>query len=481
LSIEPVNQEEGPGTLKKVRILTLLLTNLTVSSIPYTIYFVKGFAISRDACAVMPSDDIPRLWLAGVGVGIVQKDKTCYNYSMKLFNSKIYFDGKVSHGFVSLYTGKTIVMVASGLLGLFLPIFIYNLLGQNFQYTVLYFALGYFLYMCLVTLGAKFLNRFGFRRSLRLSIFLGAFYYIIFYFIQGDNLIYLIPATIIVLLVYRLFYWLPYHVDFAKFTSRRNRSRQVATINATREILGILLPIAAGLIITRFSFDVLFIIAVILFLISGIPYITIPHTREQFSWTFLETWKNFFSKKCRKTVLAFTAVGAEDATVIVIWPIFIFQLLEGNYLQVGALSTFVIGVTVILNLTLGRALDKKVPKEKVLKLGSIFYSSGWIIKIFITTALHIFVAGVYHNLMRIFTRMPFDTLAYEAAADQGHYVDEFTVLHEIAVNLGKTAILILAIIGSMFFAIQWVFVLAALASIAFNLLSTKIILYPARK
>ncbi len=396
---------------------------------------------------------------------------------MNFFNSKKYFDGKVSHGFVSLYTGKTIVMIASGLLGLFLPIFVYELFGQSFQYTALYFAFGYFLYTVFVIWGAKFLNKFGFRRSLRLSAFLGAFYYTIFYFIREDNLVYLLPATIIILLVYRLFYWLPYHVDFAKFTSRRNRGRQIATIKATREIMGIILPIAAGFIISRFNFDVLFIMAVILFLVSAIPYLSIPRTREKFTWTFLETWKNFFSKKCRKTVLAFVAVGAEDATVIVIWPIFIFQLMEGNYLQVGALSTFIIAFTVILNLTLGHALDKKVPKEKILKLGSIFYSSGWIIKIFISTAFQIFAAGVYHNLVRIFTRMPFDTLTYESAADQGHYVDEFTVLHEIAVNLGKTAVLIIAIVSSFFFAIQWVFVLAALASIAFNLLSTKVILY----
>lgn len=394
---------------------------------------------------------------------------------MDLTNKKIYFDGRVSHGFVSLYTGKTIVMIAAGLLGLFLPIFIYNLLGNNFQYTALYFALGSFLYAIAVTLGAKFLNRFGFRRSLRISIFLGAAYYAVFYFIKEDNLIYLIPLAIIIHLFYRLSYWLPYHVNFAKFTSRKNRSRQVAAINATRAIMGIVLPLLAGLIIIKFGFDILFVMAIILHLVSGISYITIPRTYETFSWTYLKTWQKFFSKEYRKTAAAFIAMGAEETTAMVIWPIFIYQLLQGDYLKVGAISTFIIAATVILNLTLGRALDKKLKKKKVLKFGSIFYASGWVIKIFIATALQIFVVGVYHNLMRVFTRMPFETLAYETAADQGHYVDEFTVLREIAINIGKTSILILAIFGSMFLAIQWVFVLAAIAAIGFNLLGKKFI------
>jgi len=396
---------------------------------------------------------------------------------MNLFKKKIYFDGRVSHGFVSLYTGKTIIMVASGLLGLFMPIFIYNLFGKNFQYTALYFAIGYFLYAIAVTMGAKSLNRFGFRRSLRISILLGIFYYLIFYFIKDDNLIYLIPLAVIVLLFFRLSYWLPYHVDFAKFTSKKNRGRQVAAIQTTRTIMGIFLPILAGFIIMQFGFKVLFIMAMVLYLVSGIPYLTIPRTREKFSWTFLETWQKFFSKKYRKTALAFMADGAEKTVAVVIWPIFIYQLLQGDYLKVGAISTFIIGVTVILQLILGKSIDKKLKKEKVLKFGSIFYALGWVIKIFITTAFHIFAVGIYHNFMRIFTKMPFDTLTYEAAADQEHYVDEFTVLHEIAVNIGKTSILILIIFGLMFFAIQWVFLLAAIASIGLNLFSTKIELY----
>jgi len=395
---------------------------------------------------------------------------------MNSSKKKIYFDGRVSHGFVSLYTGKTITMIAGGFLGLFLPIFIYNLFEQNFQYTVIYFALGHFFYTLVVTLGAKFLNKFGFRRSLRISVFLGALYYAAFYFIKEDNLIYLIPLTIILLTFYRLFYWLPYHIDFAKFTSQKNRGRQVAVIETTRTVMSVFLPIFAGFIISQFGFKILFVMAIILFLVSGIPYLTIPRTREKFSWTYLETWQKFFSKKYRKTLMAFMAVGAEGTASLIIWPIFIYQLLQGNYLKVGAISTLVIGVTVILQLALGKSLDKRFKKEKVLKLGTIFYSSGWLIKIFIETTFQIFVVGVYHNFMRIFARMPFDTLTYEIAADQGHYVDEFTVLHEIAVNVGKTTVLILAFFGSMFLAIQWVFVLAALSAIAFNLLGKKIVL-----
>ena len=138
---------------------------------------------------------------------------------------------------------------------------------------------------------------FGFRRSLRVSVLFGALFYIAFYFIDQDNWKYLIPLSLFIIVLYRLFYWLPYHVDFAKFTSRKDRGRQVSMLNATRLILGIFIPLIAGFVIMRFGFDVLFVIAIILYFVSGIPYLTIPHTMEKFSWTWKQTWQKFFSKK----------------------------------------------------------------------------------------------------------------------------------------------------------------------------------------
>lgn len=386
---------------------------------------------------------------------------------------KRYFNKSLSKGFVRLYTGKTIVMIASAMLGVFLPIFLYNLFDKNFQLVMLYYGLAALFYGLAVSFGTRFLNKFGFRNALRTSVVLGIVFYIIFYFIDQNNLKYLIPFSLLVIVFYRFLYWLPYHVDFAKFTNKKTRGRQVSIIEATRSTLGVFIPLIAGIIVSYFDFDVLFIIAIILYLASGIPYLTIPRTREKFVWTIKETWKQFFSKKRRKTILAYMADGSENVIGITVWPIFIYQLLDGNYFKVGAISTLIIAISVIAQLFLGKYIDLKAKKEKVLRWGSFLYSFGWLIKIFITTAFQIFVVGAYHSITFIFLRTPFDALTYEIAADQEHYVDEFTVLHEMALNFGRALMIILIIIVSFFFAIQWVFLLAALASMVFNFLEKK--------
>jgi len=386
---------------------------------------------------------------------------------------KKYFNKSLSKGFVRLYTGKTIVMIATAMLGIFLPIFLYNLFNKNFQAVIIYYGLGYLFYGIVVSLGVKFLNKFGFRNALRTSVILGMIFYIIFYFIDQNNLKYLIPFSLLISVLYRLLYWLPYHVNFAKFTNKKTRGRQVSIIEATRSVLGVFIPLIAGLIVSYFSFDILFIIAIALYLLSGIPYLTISRTREKFVWTIRETWKQFFSKKRRKTVLAYMADGSENIIGIVVWPIFIYQLLDGNYFKVGAISTLIIAISVITQLFLGKYMDLRVKKEKVLKWGSFLYSFGWLVKIFISTTFQLFIVGAYHSITCIFLRTPFDALTYEIAADQEHYVDEFSVLREMAIQFGRVLMAVLIILISFFFAIQWVFILAALASMVFNLLEKK--------
>ena len=109
-------------------------------------------------------------------------------------------------------------------------------------------------------------------------------------------------------------------------------------------------------------------------------------------------------------------------------------------------------------------------KRKMLHWGTALYAIGWLGKIFVLTASQIFIVGAYHVFTKIFKDTPFDTLNYEMMADRGHYVDEYTVLKEIAVQFGKILMLIFAIIVALNFGLNWTFALAAIASLFINIL-----------
>ena len=390
-----------------------------------------------------------------------------------------YFKGKISHGFVSIYSSRMILRIALALLGLFLPIFLYEFFGNSLERVIYYYMIGYALYIITVAWGVKYLNKIGLRRSIRISIIWGALFYFCFYLLNrfeislsGEaGLAYgFLGTSIFFITLHRIMYWTPLHTDVAKFTNKTNRGKELSLIESTTVFLTAVMPVIAGWIIVSHSYDILFLIAMIIFFISLIPLATLPRTKERFTWGYWQTWKEFFSQKRRRTVLAFMNDGAENAFTIIIWPIFIFELLNGDYFEAGLITSLVVVVTVVLQLIVGKNLDLK-DKKNILKHGTWFYSIGWIIKIFISSAFHIFIVSTYHNLTRIFTRTPFDSLIYEKAADQGHFVDEFTVIHEISIGMGRIVILTIVLILLTQVSLNWTFVLAALATLGMNFLT----------
>lgn len=395
-----------------------------------------------------------------------------------------YFNGRLSHGFVSIYTSRIVLRVSLALLGLFLPIFLFELFGYEFKYVLYYFLIDYFIYGTLVTFGAKFaLNKLGIKRSIIISTFFGISYYILFYladkgFDLGDatwtsgldkNRILLFAVlTIFFINLRRMTYWVPIHTDLTKFTDRRNRVKQLSLLEASTTILKAIMPAIGGWILFNYSYDILFIIAIFIFFISLIPLVTLPKTEEKYSWSYLKTLKELFSKKRRKTVLAFAGDGAENVISSIIWPIFIWQILEGNYFHVGLLSSLIVIISIALQLAVGKFADLGKNKHKILRVGIALYAVGWLVKVFIATAFHIFVTSTYHNLTRVFTRAPFDALNYEKAADQGHFVDEYTVIHEIALMAGRVLIIAIMLLLIPFFDIKWMFILGAVAALLMN-------------
>lgn len=379
-----------------------------------------------------------------------------------------YFNGKLSQGFVALFSGRMIQFVGAGLIGLFLPVFLYTRLNYDFRLVFLYYLAGHLLYASLLPWGIQILNKIGLRRSLRASVFFDAFYYLCFFLFDYNPDLFLV-LSLIVQFFSRLTFWLPYHIDLAKFTASNDRGKEISLIWATKSFLAIVMPILSGFLINFFDFKVVFILAVLTYLMAGIPFLALPRTRERYSWTYWQTIKKFFSKENRNLVLANMANGAENAVAIIIWPIFIWQILNENYLAVGAVSSLIILITVILQLMVGKYTDI-FNKRTILHWGSFFYSLGWFIKIFVANAFQVFIIGTYHKFTQIFKDTPFDALNYEILADYGHYVDEYTVLKEMAVQLGKVIILVFAILIAFYFGLNWTFILAALASLFINLL-----------
>ncbi len=377
---------------------------------------------------------------------------------------------KQERGFIRLFISKRLLQgAAMAILGIFVPIFIYENTGMQFYIVGLYYAFLSISYVVLLPPAMKITNRLGFSHTLVLG---GIFYiltYSLMYLAAEQSLWIYLPFLTMAIIGLRLFHWVPYHVDFALFTSKGARGRQLSLSMATIAFMGVIGPILAGFIISEAGYDALFATAVALLVAATISYAYVPETRTKFTWTARQTWKKLFSRDNRGIMVGEFANGAETAVNLIVWPIFLYVILDGDVFEIGAVSTFVVGATIILQLLLGKYLDSPLhSKEKTLRAGSALYALGWIFKIFVLSTAQVFFVGLYHNIVKIFTSTPFGTIIYDTTAEQGRYADEFTVIREMSQHSGRALSLIIIAGLSLLIPIEWTFIIAAVASIALN-------------
>lgn len=386
---------------------------------------------------------------------------------MNLNNLTNLIEPKLSFDVKALYSNRLIQQVGGGLLGLFLPIFLFERLGSA-QNVILFYIIAFGLYVLFVPVGAMMMSKLGLKYSMMFATIFLAGYYLCFYFLE-INFLFFLALALVMATLFRIFYWVPYHTDFAEFTTPGKRGKQIAFLTSGIILAGIILPILSGFIIEKVGFNILFLMAVFIIMISVIPLFLIRRVYEKYSYSYFQTFKKLFEPANRKLLFGYGADGAQTIVGIVIWPIFIYQLLNHQYFAVGAVSSAIILSTIIFNLIIGGITDK-MPKKNLMKIGIILFAIGWVIKAFIQTGFQIFVVSTYHSFAGIVREIPFSAFLYEEMADRGHYIDEYTVLREISLSMGKVLMLTACFILVGFVGLNWAFLLAGIVSLFVSVL-----------
>jgi len=361
-----------------------------------------------------------------------------------------------------------ILALADGMLGLFLPIYLFESFNYSIVWVVVFYAIGFGLYGILSPLGAMWMDKIGLKKSIIIARLFAIPFYVCLYFFRDNPFLFAILANV-ALLLFRLFYWVPYHTSFVQFTDGRYRGRQMAYLAVLGYFMSIGAPLLAGFLLSQFSFKLLFILVIVIITVGIIPLFGLSNVKAKFEYSYWQSWKELFSKKNRRLQIAYMADGAENMVGCAIWPIFIYQILEKQYLAVGAITSLIVIVTIVCQLIMGEYVDR-FPKKRLMKVGSVIYALGWFAKTFVATAFQIFIIGAFHDFAAIILRTPFDALSYEKFADRGSYIDEYTVLREMALGVGRILMGILLVFLVTSFSLKVAFPIAALVSLLVNLL-----------
>ncbi|KPJ86043.1 hypothetical protein AMJ57_00580, partial [Parcubacteria bacterium SG8_24] len=259
------------------------------------------------------------------------------------------FDVRHLGALPSLATNRLLGFAASNLIWIFFPIFLYEFFGLSLSKVLLWFLISRLIRLPLFVWAARIFSRIG----LIPSMVVGTAGWVVFYVTsfslatRPDFHPWLMLGIIVVSLgVFNCFYWAPFHVDFAEFSTKGKRGRQIGIFYAAQQLIGIGAPMLGGVLIASYGYGAAFLVGIVVILLSLIPLAFLPRVRVRYEFGFFETFRRLFSSDYRDMTWSMVALGAEGEVGFVIWPIFLFLVFGGEHLDVGLFAGLIVIVGV---------------------------------------------------------------------------------------------------------------------------------------
>jgi hypothetical protein len=350
-----------------------------------------------------------------------------------------YLRHRLKREVAELYVSASIRNFATAMIALFEPLFLYSL-GFSVTRIVIFYLVSYLVYVFLLPLGGKIAVRFGFEHSMLYSIPFKILYYLVLYSVSIFPT--MIIAASILFAVEKTFYWPAYHSNLAYYGSQDHRGREVGVIRILTFIVTTAGPFLGGLILREANFAVLFVVVSILFFVSVIPMFT---TRERFTpgkFSYGDAFKRLVAEENRGKLLGYLGFG-EEIIAVVIWPIFIFNLLK-EYFSLGVIISLSTLLTIIVMLYIGRLTDTRY-RDRVIKVGAMSNFVVWLFRMLARGPFSVLLIDAAARITRGSILIPSYTKTYETASKTTKYM-KTVIFFDQSMNLARVMGLVIVLI-----------------------------------
>ncbi|MFH1175378.1 MAG: MFS transporter [bacterium] len=342
--------------------------------------------------------------------------------------------GKFKREITELYVSMAIHDLATWMLDIFEPIFIFTLFHSLIK-VVLFYAVAYTLYVFLLPIGGKIAARYGFEHSIFYSIPVAIIYYVILYNMPSfPYLCFYLGALL--LAIFKILFWPAYHANFAHYGNSDNRGGEVSGIFALSNIIGIIGPLLGGLIIAKFGFKALYFTGALMYFISAIPLFT---TAEQFTpghFSYKDAFGRIIKPQgvyTRRDQIAYMAC-AEEFSAYLLWPMFIYFTV-GSISKMGGLITASLLFVAIITVYIGRLANNSLNGKKIFKWSVILNSFIWLIRPFVASIIGIFSLDVISRNLYNSLWVPFMSFIYKKGEKTGYL--KYVMFFEMNLAIGK--------------------------------------------
>ena len=343
------------------------------------------------------------------------------------------------------YLSVAIMSFGEALINIFVPIYFYKL-GYPVYIIIFFYFLVSLSFVIFSYWGAKIVSKIGIKHAILWSTPFLILYYLGLKLLGGQPwLFFILPL----LVSWRaILYNYGYHLNFITHSENKSRGMAISFIGILSIAVYILAPLIGGFIAYH-SFALLYLIGSCVLILGTLPLFFTKDSYEKLSFTAGGIFREIFSRENRGMLISFSGYAVESIIGRVIWPIFLIIILI-TVQKTGLLITLSMVFSVIVFYIIGKITDK-YDRIKLLRVGALFYTLGWIGRIFANSPLKIFIVDSYKNIAEKVLHVPWAAHSYDLFVKKGLFSIQkkhfrFIVAREVVFNLARVVVMPLLIL-----------------------------------
>jgi MFS family permease len=331
-----------------------------------------------------------------------------------------------------IYTSMSIRSFGFGIIGIFVPIYLY--FNSYSLQDIFFFYFLFFLFRIPISvISAYVVARVGPKHSIAIStILLTVFLAQLLTIDMFEWPLYILALSFTIT---NGLFFIAYNTDFSKIKDTNHGGKELGWLYIFERLGSALGPLVGGILASLFAPELTIAVAIIALLASLIPlFITNEPVRTHQKITF----KNFKWRRHTRDYLAIGAYGIDINATQMLWPLFIGVTIftEGTYAKIGLLSGIALGVSVFSALMFGKFVDNK-KGYYLLRFGTIINTGGLLLRSFITTAGGAVAVSMLSEPLSLAYKIPLVKGYYDAADSEEGYRIVYLTVGEIVSAVAK--------------------------------------------
>lgn len=344
-----------------------------------------------------------------------------------------------------LYTARMLRMTGNALIATFVAIYMFKN-DYPLHFIAGYYAVYFLFKMLMAYPGAQLVARFGPKHVMLIANVISIPSLIAFSFLDEIGLWALLIYTICQGSSMTL-YSMAHLVDFSKVKHDANAGKEIGYMNIIDKIAAGISPLVGGLIAWLVNPEVTMWVASILLLLAAVPLF---RTAEPVKLGQRLDFRGFPWAATWRSMRAEVAIGVDNTTVMVIWPLFLAAVVfmqsgDAVYAQIGALSAIAVFVGLLVSHAYGLLIDRKRGRELLVST-TMLKSVTHFLRPFVATPVSAVMTNVLNEAAAAGYAMAFMRGMFDLADRTGHRI-VYIMLIEVALNLGSVVVSVVLFIA----------------------------------